>query len=62
MFHPTRAEVDTGDAAHPRPASASTSGHRTAIASGPVAKRRPHYDVLPRIAAARGWRATFMSI
>jgi hypothetical protein len=61
MFHPTRVEIDIGDTGHPRPASKSPLGHGAAIGLGP-AKRRPRHDVLPRIAAARGWRATFMSI
>ena len=61
MF-PTRTEIDTGSTGHRRPTAESTLGPRSAIGSGSIAKRRLRHAALPRIAAPRGWRATFMSI
>lgn len=62
MFLSNRIENDVGRAGVDRPADKPPLSLRSDTCPEPPLKRRSHHGVLPRIAAARGWRTTFMSV
>lgn len=62
MFLSNRVENDVGYTGHAPLAHKPPLSLRGDAAPEPPLKRRSRHGVLPRIAAARGWRATFMSV